>query len=285
MSDKRLPPIFTFFDFRAYLEAYREKRKELEPGFKHEYICRRLGQVNSKSYFANVVKGVKNVTPEFVNRFIDLLELDADEARYFRTLVQYNQTCNPKEKEYLLKQLIRQSAAQSRLISENEYAFYEEWHHGVIRAILDVFDFRDDFRALADAVIPPLSVPQVKKSIALLRSLQLIAPDKNGFLRPTEKTIKTHDYVRDNLIRQYRLQCLEMAKLMCIDKPERPEDIYTHLLSVSEKGFKEVQERIRVFRDEIRAIVRNDTLPADRVYNLYMQLFPNSKINTARSVD
>ncbi|HMD67268.1 MAG TPA: hypothetical protein VKF42_00220 [Chitinivibrionales bacterium] len=53
----QLPVIFEYIDFKKYLEDYYSKRKSLDPAFSHSYICHRLGQANSKSYFNNVVKG------------------------------------------------------------------------------------------------------------------------------------------------------------------------------------------------------------------------------------
>jgi len=275
--DKSLPDIFKYFDFRKYLEDYRRMRKEFDPGFTHTYICHRLGQKNSKSYFANVVTGIKTVTQEFINRFIELLELDSDEASYFRVLVNYNQTVNSREKEYYLEQIMRQTIANSRLITREEYSFYKEYHHGVIRAILDMCDFSGDYKQLAAMVTPPLTPAQARKSIELLKSLKLICKNEKGFYKPTDKTVKTEEYVHDELIKQFQLQCLDMAKSSLLSNTDQPRDFSTNILSVSGEALKKIQVKLQKFRDEIRAIVHNDPRPADRIYQLDIQLFPNSK--------
>jgi uncharacterized protein (TIGR02147 family) len=273
------PDIFKYLDFRKYLEEYRRIRKETDPGFTHMYICHRLGQRNSKSYFSNVTTGVKPVTSEFINRFIDLLELNSDEGKYFRALVNYNQTYNAKEKEYYLDQLIGQNAAQGRLISKNEYAFYKEWYHSVIRAILDIRNFRDNYAELAALITPRVHLRQVRKSIHLLESLNLIKKNERGFYKPTDKTVKTEEYARDEMITQYQLKCLEMAKEAVLNKGDQPQDVSTNILSISEDGLRKIQRRLQKFRDEIRSLVQSDTAEADRVYQLDIQLFPNSKIH------
>jgi uncharacterized protein (TIGR02147 family) len=275
---KQLPCIFNYLDFKKYLADYREMRKAYEPGFSHTYICYCLGQKNSKTYFANVISGIKNVTPEFANRFIDLLELNPDEANYFRALVNYAQTYNQKEKEYYLEQIIQRNTSKSRLISAQEYAFYKDWHHSVIRAILDVFDFIDDFKRLANMVIPPITVPQAKRSIKLLLSLNLIRPNEKGFLKPTEESVQTEEYVHDEIIKHHQAQSMEMAKLTLLGNNDQPTDYSTSILSISEEGLKKIQKRLAKFRDEIRALVHNDDKAADRVYHLDIQLFPNSKL-------
>jgi uncharacterized protein (TIGR02147 family) len=70
-----------------------------------------------------------------------------------------------------------------------------------------------------------------------------------------------------------------MAKMNMLNKHGLPQDITTNILSVSEDGLKKVQDRLRKFREEIRAIVQNDDKPSDRVYQLDIQLFPNSKVH------
>jgi uncharacterized protein (TIGR02147 family) len=128
-------------------------------------------------------------------------------------------------------------------------------------------------------LMPPLPIKTIKKSVLLLQSLNLIQKDKNGFYKPTDKTVKTDEHVRDELILQYQLHCLEMAKMNMLNKHGLPQDITTNILSVSEDGLKKVQDRLRKFREEIRAIVQNDDKPSDRVYQLDIQLFPNSKVH------
>jgi uncharacterized protein (TIGR02147 family) len=278
LMNRQLPSIFDYYDFRKYLEEYRSKRKEFDPGFTHTYICYRLGQKNSKSYFANVINGIKIVTPEFINRLIELLELNAEEGNYFRALVNYNQTYNQKEKEYYLEQIVKQNKADSRLITAQEYSLYKEWHHSVIRAILDIFDFKDDFKWLAEMVVPPITVPQARKSINLLQSLNLIRRNEKGFLKPTDKTVRTEDYVHDEIIKHYQARCMEIAKLTLLGNNDQPKDYSTNILSVSEEGLKKIQQKTLKFREEIRALVQNDKLPADRVYHLDVQLFPNSRL-------
>ena len=279
MINKNIPSVFDYLDFKKYLAQYYHARKMAEPGFSHAYICYRLGQRNAKSYFSNVLKGVKTVTAEFINRFIELLEFTADEARYFRDLVNFNQAMNQKEKEYYFDRLVKQTSVQKRLIGKNEYVFYNGWEHSVIRALFDVGDFKDDYAALAKMLMPPLPIKTIKKSVLLLQSLNLIQKDKNGFYKPTDKTVKTDEHARDELILQYQLHCLEMAKMNMLNKHGLPQDITTNILSVSEDGLKKVQDRLRKFREEIRAIVQNDDKPSDRVYQLDIQLFPNSKVH------
>ena len=123
---KQLPDIFLYIDYRKYLEDYYSTMKALDPGFSHTYICHCLGQKNAKSYFNNVVKGRIDITATFIDRLISLLKLNRDEAKYFRALVNYNQTASSSEKEFFFDQLIRLNKTPHRLIDKNAYSFYKE---------------------------------------------------------------------------------------------------------------------------------------------------------------
>jgi uncharacterized protein (TIGR02147 family) len=124
----QLPNIFIYIDFRKYLGDYYVRRKSFDRGFTHAFICRRLGYQNTKSYFYNVVKGRTDVTATFIDRFIIFLELKHDEAKYFRALVNYNQTQGPHEKDFFFDQLVRIDRTPTSNIDNIAYLFYKEWY-------------------------------------------------------------------------------------------------------------------------------------------------------------
>ena len=79
-ASPKLPSVFAYIDFKKYLGDYYEQRKIIDPGFTHVYICHRLGQARSRGYFNNVLKGRIPVSSAFVDRFISLLGLKANEG-------------------------------------------------------------------------------------------------------------------------------------------------------------------------------------------------------------
>ena len=129
MATLKMPDIFDYINYRKYLADYYSSRKIVDQGFTHLHICHRLGQNNAKSYFNNVIKGRTNVTPTFIDRFINVLELKPEEAMYFRALVNYNQTTSPHEKEFFFDQLVRLNRTPHHIMDKNAYAYYKEWYH------------------------------------------------------------------------------------------------------------------------------------------------------------
>jgi uncharacterized protein (TIGR02147 family) len=270
------PNIFEYIDFRRFLQDYYAKRKKNDPGFTHTYICSRLGQENAKSYFNNIVKARMNVTPTFIDRFISLLDLQRDESKYFRALVNYNQASSAQEKDFFFDQLVRLNRTPHRILDKNAYDYYKEWYHSAVRALLDIIDFEDDFKTLSKRIFPPITIKQARDSIALLKDLGIITRDKKGYWKPTDKVVSTNDIIKNALVEQYQLKCLEHAKNVLANGSDQSYRNITLTISLSNKAFGRVSERVRQFKSEVRSIVHKDEEPASRVYHINLNLFPMS---------
>lgn len=275
-AQNELPNIFAYIDFRKYLEDYYKQRRKTEPIFTHEWICRELGQPNARSYYSNVVRGKKMVSAAFVERFIDLLKLGPAEAGYFRAVVNYNQATTQREREFHFDQVVQLNRTPHSIIDEKTYRFYSEWRHGAIRCLLDIMDFKGDFKALAGRLRPRITNSQAKQSIDLLLKLGLIAPDKNGALKPTEKVLATPPCVKDSLVMRHQAECFSMGKEAIFDTARDPKRTITSTLSVSDQGYARILRRIEQCKSEIFSIVHKDEQKANRVYQIIMQIFPET---------
>jgi uncharacterized protein (TIGR02147 family) len=271
------PVIFEYIDFRKYLQEYYSRRKSVDPAFSHSYICHRLGQANSKSYFNNVIKGRAVITPTFIDRFIELLELKPDEAKYFRALVNYNQTMSPHEKEFFFDQLVRLNRTPRKVVDRNAYEYYKEWYHAPIRALLDIIDFKDDYKVLASRLYPSISIKQARDSVNLLKRTGMITKNSRGFWKPTDKVIVSGDFMKDALVKQFQMKCLEHGKTVLASESDLGQRTITLTLSLSDEARSRITQRMEQFKSEIRSIVHKDEKPASRVFHLNLNLFPMSK--------
>lgn len=268
--------IFEYIDFRKYLEDYYKNRKLVDPGFKHSYICSSLGQTNARSYFNNVIKGRINVSPTFVDRFILLLELLPDPANYFRALVNYGQSISPQEKEFFFNQILQLNHTPYKVLDIKTYAYYKEWYHSALRALLDIVDFKDNYRAIAARLFPPITLKQARDSINLLKSLGLIELDNRGFWKPTDKVVSTGNFINDAVIQQFQMKCLEHARNVIAHGVDQAHRNITLTVSLSDEAYQRVSGRVQQFKSEIRSIVQKDEKKANRIYHINLNLFPMS---------
>jgi uncharacterized protein (TIGR02147 family) len=268
--------VFEFADFRKFLEDHQAKRQAADRTFTRARFCKELGLPNTRSFFNDIVKGTRHLSRNYVDRFTLALGLDEEEAQYFRVMVDFNQSENPRDREMLFDRLVSLNRTPSRFIKPEEYEFYRRWHHTTIFSLLDVIDFKGDHAALAKRVLPRITAAQARESIALLKKLGLIRRDESGAWKPASKTLDAGAYVRSALVQQYQLQCLELSKRAMLAEGPAPRNFSTVTLSVSKRGLGLIERKLQRFKSEARSIAHREAEPADRVYQLNIQFFPQA---------
>lgn len=273
MNALKKPNVFAYNNFREFLSDYYNFRSVEDPNFTKAFICRELGLPNTRSFFNDILRG-KNITPVKLPLLVKLLELSKEESQYFRVLVNFNQSTDPDEKELLLDQLISLNRTPKEIVPPSVYAYYKEWHHSAVRAIINTFDFSDDYKLLSRMVMPSITAKQARESIRLLKQLRLIKKNEQGFYKPTAKVITTGAVAKDDIIKQYQSKTIEVARAAIFANHNQPKRVLTKVLSFSEDAYKQIEKRFNKFNAEITSIVHKDEKAADRVYHLDVMLFP-----------
>jgi uncharacterized protein (TIGR02147 family) len=270
-----IPVVYGYNNFRTFLADYQEARQVFEPTFSKSEFSRRLGLPNTRSFFTDALHG-KKVTPAFVERFISVMKLNKEETQFFRVLVLYNQAELSEERELYFEQLINLNKTPKRIIDPKHYAYYKNWYNSVIRAVLTIIDWKEDYSVLAKRVYPAISVKQAKASIKLLSHLGLIAKNSEGYFKPTDRVIATNEFCRDEIIRLYQHNCLENARIVISGNKKQPQRLITKMVSVSEEGYRKIEKKLEQFNSAITSLVHKEETAADRVYQIAIVIFPQS---------
>jgi uncharacterized protein (TIGR02147 family) len=290
MDTSPRPNIFDYLDFRKFLADYYEARriesnKFSKSDFSREVFCggRKNVVLKHRGYLNDIVSKQATVTVNSAEFFIQAFKRDAamkfgkDETEYFRTLVAFNQAVIPDEREMHFHHLISLNHSPRRILNLEMLSLYSEWHHSVVRALLDVFNYGDEFTAIAKSVVPPITAKNARDSVRLLSALGLIKKNEKGVWKPTDKSISAPQHIQNELLIQYQLILLEFAKQSLLKNHSLPQNISTNTISLSEDAFKVLRERLEKFRTEARSIIAKDDKPATKVYQLNIQLFPASR--------
>jgi uncharacterized protein (TIGR02147 family) len=270
--------LFEFADFRKFLEDYQEKRQVQDKSFTRSRFCKDLGLPRTRSYFNDIVKGGKILSKTYVERFIQVLRMDEEEGQYFRILVDFNQSVHDKERELLFDQLIALNRTPKKLVDPRQYEFYRHWYHTVVLSLMEIHDFNGDYSRLMRMVHPPISASQARESVTLLQKLGLIRKNEKGHWKSTAKTLDSGRYVKNEMIKQYQLQCLELAKRNMMMDKHATRNFSTITLSISKNACMLIEKKLQKFKSEVRAIAHKETDPADRIYQLNVQYFPQSNL-------
>jgi uncharacterized protein (TIGR02147 family) len=270
-----MPNIFGYLNYRDFLRDYYREEKARSPVFSFQYFANKAG-FKSKSFLKLVIDGRKNLTGDSLSKMAKAMKLGPKAFSYFEDLVAFNQADSHKLRNLHFEKLMTYNSRNpGRLIHRNQYEFYSKWYHNTIRELVTWEDFLGDYEALAKRVKPPLSVRQVRQSVALLLKLGLIEKTENGFVQ-TDSVITTGDEVASLAVQNFHLQNLFLAgeSLDTVPAPDR--DISCLVAGLSEKGFRQFKSEIQALRKRLLRIAREDKGPA-KVYHASFQLFPTSQ--------
>ena len=266
--------IYQFTHFRKFLEEYQVARAKAEPHFTRTEICNLLGLEKSRSYFADVLRG-KKVSPRMVAKFIDILELDKKEAKYFETLVELDQAKSDAARNAAMQELLKQHPNPQHILNEDAYEYYSHWYNSALFAILDAMDVDDDMTPVQKRIFPKVPLGKLKDSLALLVRLGLARKNEAGFWKPTKESISSGPYNNADLIKQYQLQCFELSKQALMTPPKQPTTMSTLTFSISSEAYKKLEAELQEFKAKARRIIGEDKEKADGVYQMNIHLFSN----------
>lgn len=273
------PVVYEFHDFRAWLAAwYAWRSTEVEPDLSKSEVSRRLGLPRTRSYFTDVLRG-KPVSAVFVERLVDLTELNRTEAKYFRALVRFAQAMDPREREEAFDDVVALNRVPWAKAAGDTWEYYKDWRNQLVRALLLVVPCKGDWAALARKSLLPLSVSEIKKTIATLERLDMVAKGEDGVWRPTQPTLSTGTGLQEKILRQAQMVQLEHIRddLLHDAEGRPPRKVTTSLVSISGPGLERILLRMDRLRSEIRALAHRDPNPADRVYLVALAAVPLSQ--------
>jgi uncharacterized protein (TIGR02147 family) len=271
-----LPQLFEYLDFRRYLDDYFIARRLLDHQFSLRSFTLAAGlPLSNSSLFSKVIAGSRNLTSDVQYKIAKALKLNGSETQYFSVLVRFCQSKSPEAKDQLFRELAKYRKSKARIITQEGYDYYANWRNAIIRAYFGIHQNEKNPVVIGKALFPEVAAPEVEASIRLLMQLGLISKTANGY------TLRDANIATERENKEYvgKLRIHEMLKLAQDVFPHIPaeqRDYSAMTVFISEQGFHSIQEKIRVFREEIKSLVSNDQ-GEDRIYSLALQFFPNSQ--------
>jgi uncharacterized protein (TIGR02147 family) len=262
--------IFEYTDYRKYLSDVYAERKRENPAFSYKHIARKAG-LNSKGFVYNIINGKKVLSKSNAFGISEALKHARNEAEYFENLVSFNQAKNIRERNHYFDRLCRirtksrGSSSKPMQLMREQFEFFSKWYHTIVRSLIDMYEFTDDYKWLSKMVNPPILPREAKQSVALLEKLGLIERRDDGVWRVTSKSVTTGREVSGLALENYHLEAAELAKRALSAIPSDQRDITGLILGISERSY-------HLICDE----------EADRVYHFNFHFYPVSEIDRER---
>ncbi len=267
--------VFDYTDYRILLgDLYKEKKKEC-PFFSYRYICNKVGFA-SAGFFTNILNGKRNISNELIFKFTELFCFTRQETEYFELMVHFNQCKDQEQREYYHDKMIssRKSSIFELTAEQNEY--FSTWYNVAIKELLNYYPFNGDYEALAKMISPSITPQQAQAAVELLLKLNLLRKEGDHYC-VAERTLTTGPFVSLASIHNFQRSMMDLASTSIerFDKNDRC--ISTLTLNVSYKQFKNIEERLAIFRRDLLEMAKNDPNHSDRVYQFNFQIFPLTK--------
>jgi len=267
--------IFKYIDYRRYLADYYTEKKETTRYFSYRFFADRAG-IKSPVFLKQVIDGQRNLTRTMIEKFIVALNLKKKESSYFKNLVLFNQSKDAHEKqEHYSILLSMMDYVEEYQLSGDQYEYFEKWYHCVIRELICLYDFNDDFHLLAKMIQPHITPVEAKKSVALLLHLNLIQKQQNGRYVQTNAAIVSNDERIAAARRTFNSIMLLLANDTIHTLPPDIRNVSGITMGISKSCYDVIIAEITAFKERIKSIVAQDS-ESTQVYHLGVQLFPVS---------
>ena len=277
-----MKPIFSYIDYRAFLKDYYEEQKKNTRFFSYRYFAKKAG-INSPNFLKQIIESKRNLTDITIKKFITALNLNEKEANFFRHLVLFNQakTAQEKQEHYAVMLSMMHTIKEQKLTAE-QHEYYNKWYVSVIRELICLYEFKDNYKEIAAALSPPISSREVRFAVKVLLKLKMIEKLPNGTYRQTTSAIISNSEVARMAVRNFNREMLKKAELALDNTPVAERQIYGVTIGLSKAGYDVLVSEMAAFRDRIVAITNNDKY-SSRVYQMHPQFFPLSKEMNTKS--
>jgi uncharacterized protein (TIGR02147 family) len=276
------PCIYQYLDYRAYIKDRFRWLQARDPSFSQRKLARVAGFANP-GFFNEVIQGRRRLSPAAVERMGVGLSLEAGETEFLRALVDYTEADDVDEKEVALRRVeFRRNRHFFHRLDQKQSKYYLDFNYPLVRAAIEVCDFRGDYQMLGDFIRPPMQAASVKRYVRDLCEWGLVEQDREGRYRVTHSYLEPPEEVKDALVRLQQAWLTQSVHLLnTIPATERHAS--SALLTVSEGTYKAILGVVEKMREEILAIVRADEC-SERVVQLNIQVFPRGGGKRLRTV-
>lgn len=258
------------------MKDYYHEQKAENARFSLKSLGDRAG-FKSKTFLYKVMTGEKSLAPKSIIPVAMALGLRGRELRFFESLVNFNESKTLKEREFHFKHMAMLGSAKPAVqLKKSQVDYFTSWYNAVIRELVTIGDFKENYTLLGRAVIPQITSSQAQTAVKLLLKLGMIKRLASGRYKQTDVSITTGDEFSKYAVHKFQRDTMKLAVRSLDAFPKKSRSVTTLTVGLSKKGFERLTEEVATFRRIIMGIVEEDN-PAEQVYQMNFQIFPVSK--------
>jgi uncharacterized protein (TIGR02147 family) len=269
--------IYDYIDYRDFLTDYYLKSKEANKNFSYRFFAKKAG-LRSPNLYQMIIKKKRHLGKYISHQFSQAMGLSKREQNYFEALISFNKAKTPEARKYYLELMsgLRRDRVGA-ILNDNQYEYLSNWYYPVIREMIMLTDFKEDYLWIKNKLNNKVTLKQIKAALETLLNLGLIARNETGRLEQRDIAIATTDDVRHVAAYKFHRQMLRLADDILITSDGENREISALTTSLSKKQFDNIKIRIREFEQEIMQYVTENPKLGEAVYQMNIHLFPLTK--------
>ena len=268
------PDIFQYLDYRKYLGDWFEWKKHDNPRYSHRLFARKARQ-RSPSTLIQIIDGSRNLSELARAGFIEAMELDDEQARFFTRLIAVDQGATPRiRNEALEAVLATQRFRDARPLEGDLVEVLAKWHYAAVYELVACTDFREDPEWISQTLHPNITTNEAQEALELLERVGMLKRDTQGTLNPQAPRLEALSGIQGLVMSRYQAAMLKLAHDSVYDVKEDDRLIMGFTTAVDAAKMPELKQRIEQFVGELFG--HCSTEDADKVVQFSLGLFPLS---------
>lgn len=279
-----MPTLADYMDYRLFLADFYRAKKALTRTAIRPYsyaIFSAAADIKSPNYLKMIIEAKRNLSLDMVSKFAKACAFNKAQTDEFRLLVAFNQSEDPADRNYALKQLSEFRVEQKLKHGTLDRRVFEKvpnWIGWIIYALVDQEGVSFEVSQLRDLLRGKASENEISEALAnLLKSGELVLDETTQIISKGKPTDAPEE-IPSALVRKLQMQLmyLGLESLYQDDATEREFGSLT--MSLTKKEFEDIKFKLRQMRKALHkenAIARMSS-KGERVYQLNLQLFPVS---------
>jgi uncharacterized protein (TIGR02147 family) len=166
-------------------------------------------------------------------------------------------------------------AVKETVLATDQFDFFANWYNPILRELLCLYDFKEDFTQIASMIIPPILPSEAKAATKLLLRLKLLHRSSDGLYHQTESAIVADTSIMSMAMRTFSKAMIELSKNAVEAIDWRLRHISGLTVGISPETYEVLSAEIEAFKDRVKLIVNKDP-ESCIIYQMNISLFPVS---------
>jgi len=272
-----MPNIYANTNYRDFLKTFYEEKKAENASFSYRLFSRICG-FSSPNFIKLIMDNKRNLSNDGIKKIISGLKLKKTEARFFETLVHFNQSESYEEKKKHFEKLSYFKAfTKVKKLDTDLYEFLSKWYYPTIREITLLKNFKESPQHIVKNFVPDLTEEEVSGAIKLLKRLGLLTNDEKNRLVQAESNLSTDTEVFDLSVKNFHHEMIKKAGEALDNTPQEQREISSITVAVNKDTFEKTKKKLIEFRRELN-VQLSKAKNVDTVYQINFQFFNLTEI-------